>query len=84
MNQVKFERLTSNAKVPRKATPGSAGWDLYAGYNVIVPAYGSALVLTDISIKMPEGVYARVASRSGITLMYNVNVGAGVIGKNQK
>jgi dUTP pyrophosphatase len=76
--------LTENAKSPAKATSGSCGWDLYASYDVIVPAYGSALVLTDISIKMPAGVYARVAPRSGIALMYNINVGAGVIGNTKQ
>jgi dUTP pyrophosphatase len=81
MNKVRFERLTSNARTPVKATPGSVGFDLYAAYKVTIPSNGSALVLTDISIKMPKGVYGRVAPRSGLAIMYGINVGAGVIGK---
>jgi dUTPase len=81
MNQIRFERLSSNAKTPIKATPGSAGFDLFSGYSVDIPSFGSGLVLTDISIKMPRGIYARIAPRSGLAIMYGLSVGAGVIGK---
>jgi len=80
MSQVRFERFTSNAKTPVKSTSGSVGFDLFSAYEYLVPAYGSSLILTDISIKMPNGVYGRIAPRSGLAVMYGLNVGGGVIG----
>ena len=76
---VRVELLTENAKLPTKATSGSAGFDLYSARDLVVYPNDNALVLTDVSIKMPEGVYGRVAPRSGLALLFKINVHAGVI-----
>ena len=39
----------------------------------------TGLVATDISIKFPDGMYARIAPRSGLALKKGIAVGAGVI-----
>ena len=52
---------SENAKIPTRATSGSAGLDTYASEGVCIPAGGSGLVSTGISIEMPAGVYARIA-----------------------
>ncbi len=40
---------------------------------------GSCLVSTGIAVKIPEGYYGRVASRSGLAVKSHLEVGAGVI-----
>jgi dUTP pyrophosphatase len=81
MTQIVCEKLTDNAVLPKKGTIGSVGFDLFAAYKVIIPANNCALVLTDISIKLPAGVYGRIASRSGLALLNKLNVLGGVIAK---
>ena len=70
---------SADAKTPKKATSGSAGYDLYASAEVIVPAKGRALVATDIIIYVPVGTYGRIAPRSGLAVKNGIDVGAGVI-----
>ena len=59
---------SETAKIPTRATSGSAGLDTYASEGVSIPAGGSGLVSTGISIEMPAGVYARIAPRSGLAV----------------
>ncbi|KAK4379044.1 hypothetical protein RND71_000906 [Anisodus tanguticus] len=42
-----------------------------------VPARGKALVPTDLSIAVPEGIYS--SPRSGLTWKHCIDVGAGVV-----
>ena len=35
-------------------------------------------MLTDLSIAIPEGTYARIAPRSGLAAKHSIDVGAGV------
>lgn len=73
------KRLSEDAKLPTRGTPGSAGLDLYASEGVHVPARGRALVKTDIAISFPKGTYGQIAPRSGLAFKHGIDVGAGVI-----
>ena len=42
-------------------------------------AKGRALVGTGIALSIPDGLYGRVAPRSGLAVKHCINVGAGVI-----
>ena len=68
-----------NAKIPTRATSGSAGLDTYASEGVCISAGGPGTVNTGISIEMPAGVYARIAPRSGLAVKNRIAVGGGVI-----
>ena len=68
-----------NAKIPTRATSGSAGLDTYASEGICIPAGGSGVVSAGISLEMPAGVYARIAPRSGLAVKNRIAVGAGVI-----
>ena len=61
---------------------GAAGYDLYAATEVVVKAFGRGLVGTGIAVSLPVGVYGRVASRSGLSLKYGLEVGGGVIDRD--
>ena len=68
---------SESAKIPTRAT--STGLDTYASEGVCIPAGGSGIVSTGISIEMPVGVYARIATRSGLAVKNRIAVGGGVI-----
>lgn len=77
------------ANLPTRSTPGSAGFDLYAAEEAVVPGsrvtpeggveIGRALVPTGIQIAIPPGLYGRIAPRSGLAVRHGIDVGAGVI-----
>lgn len=71
--------LSKNAYVPTKASPQSAGYDLYSAYDYMVPPLGKELISTDISLCLPKGTYGRIAPRSGIAWKHFIATGAGVI-----
>ena len=75
---LKFMKLSENAKAPTPATKGSVGYGVYSAvYRSISPSE-CELVATDITLIPPPGVYPRVAPRSRLALK-NTNVGADVI-----
>jgi len=73
---VKF--LTSNAKLPTRASAFSAGYDLSSVENTVVPARQRKLIKTGLSFTIPVGHYGRIAPRSGLALKKGIDVGAGV------
>ena len=72
-------RLSEFATIPVRATARSAGYDLSAAHDCIIPACGKAIVKTDLSIACPEGTYGRIAPRSGLAVKNFIDTGAGVI-----
>lgn len=76
---LRVKKLSEKAVLPSRGSPLSAGYDLSSAEETKVPARGKALVPTDLSIAVPEGTYARIAPRSGLTWKHSIDVGAGVI-----
>lgn len=76
---LRVKKLSSSAKLPTKGSPQSAGWDLKAAHETVVPARGKAIIATDLSIAVPEGCYGRIAPRSGLSWKKHTDIGAGVI-----
>jgi len=76
---VKVSKLVTNAIVPAKATPGSAGFDIFAYEDSIIPPNGRSKISTKTVLSIPVGYYGRMALRSGLSLTHNIGIGAGVI-----
>lgn len=76
---LKVMLLSQDAKLPEINTPGSIGYDLSSAQDLLVPAHGRVLVLTNIAVQLPVGTYGRIAPRSGLALKHSVDVAAGVI-----
>ena len=89
MVDVKVSLLCAQAKLPTRMTDGSAGYDLYAVVDAVIPAaavspsgtvdIGRCLVPLGLAIELPIGIVGRVAARSGLSTKFNVEVGAGWI-----
>ncbi|KAM3378301.1 deoxyuridine 5'-triphosphate nucleotidohydrolase [Capsicum galapagoense] len=75
----RVKKLSDKAVLPSRGSPLSAGYDLSSATETKVPARGKALVPTDLSIAVPQGTYARIAPRSGLTWKHSIDVGAGVV-----
>lgn len=81
---LRFKKITKNAYAPSKGSKLAAGFDLYSAYDAVVPAYGKALIKTDIQVELPSGCYGRVAPRSGMSWKHHIDVGAGVIDRDYR
>ena len=82
---IKVKLLNENAKLPVKAHPGDAGFDLFASESVSIPPLSRALIGTGISVAFPKSTlskhsyYMRIAPRSGLAAKKGIDVFAGVI-----
>ena len=89
MVDTKISLLSDRAQTPTRMTDGSAGYDLYAAVDAVVPAatispggtvdIGRCLVPLGLAIEMPIGTVGRIAARSGLSVKFNIEVGAGWI-----
>lgn len=79
MESISVAKLSANAIIPTRGSVYSAGWDLYASEECVIPAQGKNIIKTDIAIAIPIGYYGRVAPRSGMAWKNHTDIGAGVI-----
>ena len=76
---IKVVRLSQDATIPVRATPGSVGLDLSGVEDLTIPPQGKALCSTDLRIILPPGTYGRIAPRSGLAWRNQLVVGGGVV-----
>ena len=72
-----------NAKSPERKSTSAAGLDLYSCESATIPARSRKLVSTGIKVQIPNDCYARVAPRSGLSVI-GIDVGAGVVDADYK
>jgi dUTP pyrophosphatase len=72
-------RLNNNAKIPMRATSGSAGYDLYASEENIILTGNRGIVKTGLMIEIPKGYCGQVWPRSGFSVKNGIESGAGII-----
>tara|TARA_B100000131_G_scaffold137812_1_gene134261 strand:+ start:172 stop:603 length:432 start_codon:yes stop_codon:yes gene_type:complete len=76
---LQIKRLTLDATLPTRASPGSVGYDLYSLNDLVIQPNSRDIVSTGVCATIPYGCYGRIAPRSGLTVKYGIHVGAGVI-----
>lgn len=82
---IKIKLLTPLARLPVKAHPDDAGFDIYAAEDTIIPPRSRALISTGIAVALPKcpikdhKYYLRIAPRSGLAVKSGIDVFAGVI-----
>ena len=68
MSSLLVNLLNSTARLPTQATYSSAEYDLYSVEKIIIPLGTTKPVNTGIASAIPQGTYARVAPRSGLSV----------------
>ena len=71
--------MSEKAISPHQATPGSVGYDLFTPIDFKIQPKEQKTVFIDLAITPPEGYYAQLMSKSGLTVLYELEVKAGVI-----
>ena len=81
MNHIElpFVKMSTDAVTLTRATEGSIGLDFYSPANYIIPPHSQLLIPTQIKLRIPLGHYGRLASKSGLAILHQLHVGAGVL-----
>ena len=89
LTEVKIRLLRPEARVPERMSQGASGYDLFASEDSVVPAatvsangrvdIGRSLIPLGMAIELPIETVGRIASRSGLSVISNVEAGAGWI-----
>ena len=77
--ELPFVKISTNAVTPTRTTEGSVGLDFYSPADYVIPPHNQLLIPTQIKLQIPLGYYARLASKSGLAILHQLHVGAGVI-----
>ena len=77
--ELPFVKMSTNAVTPTRATEGSIGLDFYSPSEYIIPPHSQLLIPTQIKLQIPLGHYGRLASKSGLAILHQLHVGAGVV-----
>lgn len=79
MTTIQFKKLNDKTILPSTGTPNSAGYDLYAIEDHTLMPMDRKLFKLGFSIAIPNGMYGRIAPRSGLAFKNGIDVLAGVI-----
>ena len=77
--KVPYFPKSDECKVPYKATPDAAAYDLYAAENKEILPNSNAIVSLDLRIVIPKGFFGKIFLRSGLFLNNKITAEAGVI-----
>ena len=77
--ELPFVKISTNAVTPTRATEGSVGLDFYSPADYVIAPHNQLLIPTQIKLQIPLGYYGRLTSKSGLAILHQLHVGAGVI-----
>ena len=77
--KVGFQKVVQGAKIPTKAYPTDAGYDLCSVAFKRLAPFERAVIPTGLCVEIPDGFYGRIAPRSGLAVKSGIDVMAGVI-----
>ena len=77
--ELPFVKMSTDAVTPTRATEGLVGLDFYSPADYIILPHIQLLIPTQIKLRIPLGHYGRLASKSGLAILHQLHVGAGVI-----
>ena len=71
--------ISDGCYLPIRAHDTDAGFDLRTPKRVIIPAHGSAVIDTGVSVEIPKYFYGKLESKSGLMCKHDVVCPGGVI-----
>ena len=77
--ELPFVKISTDAITPTRATEGLVGLDFYSPADYVIPPHNQLMIPTQIKLQIPLGYYGRLASKSGLAILHQLHVGAGVI-----
>jgi deoxyuridine 5'-triphosphate nucleotidohydrolase len=71
---LRYVKLTPNALPPTRGSTLAAGLDLRSAYGRTIPAFGKAIVETDLAILLPPGCYGGIPPRTGLAVRHHISL----------
>ncbi|MBO8137275.1 MAG: dUTP diphosphatase [Desulfotomaculum sp.] len=71
---VKVKKLHSSAKIPKRATPDSAGFDLHCIENFTIKPGEHKTIKTGLAFELPPGYVMLIYARSGNAKKYGITL----------
>jgi dUTP pyrophosphatase len=68
------KRLRPGARLPQRAYPDDAAYDLYAAADLVIDPLQRAVVPTGIALGLPPGVAALTLPRSGLAARHGITI----------
>lgn len=81
---IQFKRLSPNARLPTRATEGSAGFDLYCTERLDLPPGQRMLLPTGIAVALPPCHCGQIWPRSGMATRQGIDRLAGLIDEDYR
>ena len=77
---INFTKLCSEARIPKRGTSGSVGFDITGVEGKVIPPNSTVTIRTGLKVDgMQAGFYGQLVSRSGLCLKKNLTTLCGVI-----
>lgn len=73
------EELRSEARMPMRAHPDDAGWDLFVSQATVIPPHGFQDVPSGVSLQLPNGYWGMLTGRSSTIRKRGLLVVQGII-----
>jgi dUTP pyrophosphatase len=71
---IKFKKLTPDARLPHKASEHAAGYDIYAMQDAVMEPGEIKMISTGLAMEMPNNLEAQVRPRSGLAIKHGITV----------
>lgn len=72
--KIQFQKITEDAVIPKYATPGSSGMDLFANEDVHFNLWETKLVPVGFAVDVGPGYEMQIRPRSGLSLNTGLKV----------
>lgn len=69
-----LQEIYDNIKLPKRATAGSAGYDIFCPINLSIPPKTQILVPTGIRAQMKDGAFLAIFPRSGLGFKFRLQL----------
>lgn len=66
--------LYNMIKLPQRATTGSAGYDMFAPFDIVIPPQGTVKVPTGIRVLLDDDKFLAIYPRSGLGFKYKMQL----------
>lgn len=76
---INFKKLSVTAIAPNRAFSTDAGFDLFADEDVVIEYGVTKVISTGIALELPDGYFADVRPRSGLTSKTALRVHLGTV-----
>lgn len=74
MIELKIVTMNSNARLPKRADPGSSGFDLFSTDNALILPGEARMIGTGLAMEVPIGHEVQIRPRSGLAAKNGITV----------